>query len=171
MKTSAGLLVYRRKNSDLEVLLVHNGGPFFAKKDKGEWSLPKGEISDGEEPLDAAKREFEEELGLKPPEGKYIPLGESIYPSKQKKILAWAVEGDIETNDIDYSNVAQVSMHWPPKSGQQITFPEVDRAEWFDLQQATIKLFAPNLPFLERLAITLGVEQKEQKPDNQTSFL
>lgn len=163
MKQSAGILVYRRKGELVEVLLVHPGGPFWAKKDLGAWSLPKGEYLDTEEPLTAAKREFKEELGLDVPAGEYIGLGEVKIPSKI--IHAWAVEGEIDISKI-ISN--EFEMQWPPKSGQKAKFPEVDRAEWFDISQAAAKMHTGQDAFLERLADHLGL--KYTKPE-QTSLL
>lgn len=157
MKTSAGLLVYRLEDSQVKVLIVHPGGPYFSKKDNGVWSIPKGIIDEGESPIDAAKREFEEELGLPVPDGKLSDLGEAAYPKNNKKILAWAVEGDL---DIDGFKSNMFEAEWPPRSGNKQEFPEVDRAEWFDLETAANKLFAPQLVFLERLADILQTEFK-----------
>jgi predicted NUDIX family NTP pyrophosphohydrolase len=158
-KQSAGLLVYRIKESRPEVFIVHNGGPFWAKKDKGVWSLPKGEIDEGEEPLAAAKREFTEETGFEPPEGEYLELGEIKYPKGNKSVVAWAIKGDLGPG-AHKSNTFEIE--WPPRSGWMQQFQEIDRAEWFTLEKAAEKLFAPNLPFLERLAELLEVPLKTE---------
>src|SRR5437868_6289949 len=125
---SAGILMFRRRGQHLEVFLVHPGGPFWQKKEIGAWSIPKGEYLDGEDELAAAKREFEEETGIKP-EGEFIPLGKVTQPGG-KVVTAWALEGDCSTTI--RSNT--FSMEWPPKSGQTQEFPEVDRANWFRLE-------------------------------------
>jgi predicted NUDIX family NTP pyrophosphohydrolase len=162
MKTSAGLLVYRSRESRLEVLITHPGGPFFAKKDNGVWSLPKGEIDNDSDALAAAKREFNEETGFEAPGGAYISLGEVAYPKSGKTIIAWAVEGDFDTDEL-VSN--KFELEWPPRSGKKQQFPEVDRGGWFTLDEAAKKLFAPNLPFLKKLADELGVEFNPDNPD------
>jgi predicted NUDIX family NTP pyrophosphohydrolase len=146
-RRSAGLLLYRR-NPDIEVLLVHPGGPFFAKKDDGVWSIPKGEYEPGEDALAAAVREFEEELGSRPPDGERIDLGE-VKQRGGKIVTAWAVEGDIDTVAVVSNTFA---MEWPPRSGRTAEFPEIDRAEWFDLPTARTKILAAQEPFLDRLA-------------------
>src|SRR5262252_3749819 len=125
-KLSAGLLMYRRREGGLEVFLVHPGGPFWAKKDLGAWSIPKGEYDEGEEPLAAARREFEEETGIQP-EGHFVPL-KTIKQPGGKTVLAWAFEGDADVAAIKSNTF---SMEWPPHSGKQQDFPEVDRAGWF----------------------------------------
>lgn len=145
-KTSAGLLLYRRRGDELEVLLVHPGGPFWAKKDLGAWSLPKGELAEGEDPLAAAVREFTEETGF-PIEGEFRALTPRRQPSG-KTILAWAVEGDCDPATLR-SNV--FSMEWPPKSGKQQEFPEVDRASWFTIDEARKRIIAGQVPFLDEI--------------------
>jgi predicted NUDIX family NTP pyrophosphohydrolase len=145
-KTSAGILMYRKSRTGLEVFLIHPGGPFFMNKDAGAWSIPKGEIDEGEECLAAAKREFQEETGCRP-EGSFIPLS----PVKQKSgkiVLSWAVEGDCEADRIT-SNL--FSVEWPPKSGQIREFPEVDRAGWFGLEKARGKINQAQVELLEEL--------------------
>src|SRR5689334_13919801 len=125
-KLSAGILLYRIRSGTLEVLLVHPGGPFWTRKDLGAWSIPKGEFEEGDDPLETAKREFLEETGA-PVSGKFVALT----PRKQKSgklVHAWAVEGDLDASTI-VSN--SFSMEWPPRSGKQQEFPEVDRGEWF----------------------------------------
>ncbi|MEJ2695865.1 MAG: NUDIX domain-containing protein [Candidatus Sulfobium sp.] len=145
-KLSAGLLLYRfGEKGEIEVLLVHPGGPFWAKKDLGAWSIPKGLISSGEDPLEAAKREFGEETGLSV-SGRFVKLA----PVKvhTKIIEAWAVEGDCDPENIR-SNTFMTE--WPPKSGKQQEFPEVDRAAWFGLEKAGVKINRGQAPLLEEL--------------------
>ena len=145
-KESAGLLMYRLRNSTLEVFLVHPGGPFWAKKDLGAWSIPKGECGEGEDRLDAAKREFQEETGLLP-EGNFTALS----PIKQtggKTVYGWVVRGDCEAKAIA-SN--RFTMEWPPRSGRRQEFPEVDRAEWFTMEAAKEKILKGQVGFLEEL--------------------
>ena len=145
-KTSAGILLYRRRGDALEVFLVHPGGPFWAKKDLGAWSLPKGELEEGEEPLPAAIREFAEETGF-PLDGDFRPLR----PQRQKSgktILAWAVEGDCDPAAL---RSGLFSMEWPPRSGRQQEFPEVDRGAWFPLDEARRRINAGQAPFLDEL--------------------
>lgn len=145
-KTSAGILLYRRRGDALEVFLVHPGGPFWAKKDLGAWSLPKGEFEAGEDPLEAAKREFTEETGF-PIDGEFRPLQPLRQPSG-KTIYAWAVEGDCDPAELR-SNTFE--MEWPPKSGKRAAFPEVDRAEWFSLEEARERILAGQAPFLDQV--------------------
>jgi predicted NUDIX family NTP pyrophosphohydrolase len=147
-KTSAGLLLYRRREGRLEVLLVHPGGPFWAKRDLGAWSIPKGEYEEGEDPEAAARREFEEELGIGGPTPPFRPLGE-IVQAGGKRVVAFAAEGDLDTSAIR-SN--EFELEWPPKSGTSQRFPEVDRAEWFRLAEAREKIIPGQIPLLDRLA-------------------
>jgi predicted NUDIX family NTP pyrophosphohydrolase len=145
--TSAGLLLYRRCHNELEVLLVHPGGPFFQNKDKGAWSIPKGEIAADEDPLDCAKREYQEEIGWAPPEGPYLPLT----PIKQKGgkvVQAWAIEGECDTTCVA-SNTFQ--MEWPPRSGRLAEFPEIDRAEFFTVDVAKTKVNPAQAPLVDEL--------------------
>ncbi|MGB6389450.1 MAG: NUDIX domain-containing protein [Methyloceanibacter sp.] len=146
MKRSAGILLYRR-SPKLDVLLVHPGGPFWAKKDSHAWSIPKGEYEDGEDPLAVAQREFEEELGTPPPRGKMIELGELAQLSR-KLVKAFAIDGDFDPAALK-SN--RFEMEWPPRSGRMQSFPEVDRAEWFTPDQAREKILAGQRPFIDRL--------------------
>lgn len=146
-KISAGVLLYRLRGDDLEVLLVHPGGPFWARKDLGAWSLPKGEIGEEEDPRSAAIREFGEETGF-PIDGELRPLRPLRQPGG-KTILAWAVEGDCDPAQLR-SNL--FSMEWPPRSGKQKDFPEVDRAEWFGLEEARRRILAGQAPLLVELA-------------------
>ena len=145
-KKSAGILLYRFQNKNLEVFLVHPGGPFWAKKDDGAWSIPKGEFEDDEEPLTAAKREFEEETGLKI-SGGFIELN----PVKQKSgkmVYAWAVEGNMDPAKIK-SNTFEIE--WPPKSGKMKAFPEIDKAEWFNMNNAKKKIIEAQSSLIEDL--------------------
>lgn len=146
-KTSAGLLMYRR-TTGLEVLLVHPGGPFFRNKDAGAWTIPKGEIGPGEEPLAAAIREFTEETGLAPT-SPFLSLP-TIRQKAGKIVQAWAFEGDCDPATIS-SNTFE--MEWPPRSGKRITVPEIDRAAFFDLDAARIKINPAQIEFLDELAL------------------
>jgi len=146
-KQSAGILLYRLRGAEPEVLLVHPGGPFWAKKDDGAWFLPKGELQAGEAPLAAARREFAEELGSAPPTGEPIELG-TVKNKSGKLIHAWALPGDLDTTRV-HSNT--VSIEWPPRSGKKREFPEVDRAQFFSVREAQLKMHAAEQPFLERL--------------------
>jgi predicted NUDIX family NTP pyrophosphohydrolase len=146
-KLSAGLLMYRGSGPKLELLLVHPGGPFWAKKDRGAWSIPKGEYEQGEDSLSIAKREFEEELGSPPPPGKFLELGEIVQPSR-KVITAFAVEGDFQPTRLTSNHF---EMEWPPKSGRKQSFPEVDRAAWFTPVGAREKIQPGQAPFIDRL--------------------
>ncbi len=155
VKQSAGILVYRLSPANVEVLLVHPGGPFWAKKDDGAWFLPKGEIEAGEEPLAAALREFAEELGIAPPAGEPRELGTA--KNKGGKLLhAWALPGEL---DLGAFKSNTFSMEWPPRSGKSREFPEVDRAQYFGVEQVLQKMHPAELPFVERL-----LEQLRPKP-------
>jgi predicted NUDIX family NTP pyrophosphohydrolase len=145
-RTSAGLLLYRRREGALEVFLVHPGGPFWARKDAGAWSIPKGEIDQAEEPLAVAKREFTEETGFRA-EGDFQPLA-PITQAGGKTVQAWAVEGDCDPANLR-SNV--FSIEWPPRSGRQKSFPEVDRAAWFPLDVAREKINPAQIALLDEL--------------------
>jgi predicted NUDIX family NTP pyrophosphohydrolase len=145
-KTSAGILLYRRSGEEVEVFLVHPGGPFWAKKDLGAWSLPKGEIEEGEDPLAAALREFTEETGFQI-DGDFRPLPPRRQPSG-KTILAWAVEGNCDPTEL---RSGLFSMEWPPRSGKQQSFPEVDRGAWFTLSEARRRIVPGQAPFLDDL--------------------
>jgi predicted NUDIX family NTP pyrophosphohydrolase len=152
-KRSAGLLVHRGGPVGTEVLLVHPGGPFWATRDEGAWSIPKGEIDDdGEEPLAVARREFREELGLEPPDGAPVGLGE-VRLKSGKRVEAWALPGDLDVTTI-VSN--EFETEWPPKSGRTASFPEVDRAEWCTLDVARSKLNPAQVAFLDRLVEALA---------------
>jgi len=144
-KKSAGLLMFRRKNAFIEVLLVHPGGPFWSKKDLGSWSLPKGEYED-EDPLQVARREFEEETGY-PVTGDFLPLT-PLRQSSGKIVSAWAVEGNCDAAGIKSNTFL---LEWPPRSGRQQEFPEVDRADWFSLSLAREKILKGQAGFLDQL--------------------
>lgn len=150
-RNSAGVLLYRRRAGSLEVLLVHPGGPFWAKKDRGAWSVPKGEHDEGEAPLDAARREFEEETGTRPA-GDFLPLS-PVRQKGGKTVRAWAVAGDMDPAGIR-SNTFK--MEWPPRSGRQQEFPEVDRAAWFPLDEARERILESQAPLLDELARRLA---------------
>ena len=143
---SAGILLYRKINNQLQIFLVHPGGPFFKNKELGAWSIPKGEFPEGEEPLLAAKREFEEETG-QAIDGNFIPLN-PVKLKSGKKVYAWAVEGDINHETI-FSNLFE--MEWPPKSGKKQSFPEIDRAGWFGVGEAKLKINIAQAAFIEEL--------------------
>jgi predicted NUDIX family NTP pyrophosphohydrolase len=152
-RVSAGLLMYRMVGQNPEVFLAHPGGPFFKNKDDGHWSIPKGEIDDQEEALSTAIREFREEIGIDlDPASKFIDLG-SIRQKGGKVVHAWAVEGDCPAGYTPKSNPFQ--MEWPPKSGKIQSFPEIDRAGFFDLESARRKINPAQIPFLERLEVAI----------------
>ena len=153
MNRSAGLLIYRERNGRPEVLLVHPGGPFWAKKDIASWSIPKGEFEEGEDPLETAIREFSEETGLEVPKGHPVPL-RPVKQSNRKVIHAWYLKGDVDAS-IVRSNMFEVE--WPPKSGKTQQFPEVDRAAWYSLSEAKAKVHAGQVPIIEQLEHALGV--------------
>ena len=150
-KLSAGIILYRRRETGLEVLIVHPGGPFWAKKDEGAWSSPKGEYVEGEDPLSVAKREFYEETGSALT-GPCLELSPAKQPSG-KIIRAWAVEGDLDATAIRSNSF---SLEWPPRSGRVQSFPEVDRACWYALEQAKVKLLPGQRAFLEELRQRVG---------------
>jgi len=147
MKTSAGILLYRRGEAGLEVLIGHMGGPFWERKDAGAWSIPKGEMKDGENTLEVAKREFEEELGSLPPAEPYLELGE-VRQASGKKVVVFAVQGDLDAESIRSNSF---EMEWPRGSGRIQEFPEIDRAAWLSIAQALEKLVPAQVQFLERL--------------------
>lgn len=155
MAQSAGILLYRRKAADgavPEVLLVHPGGPIWARRDRGAWSIPKGEYHAGEDPLAAARREFEEELGSAPPaDQEPLELGE-IKQKSGKLVRAWALAGDLDPA-VSVSNTFE--LEWPPRSGRLQQFPEVDRAQWFTVAEARERVLPAQVPLLERLESAL----------------
>ncbi|MDT7845288.1 NUDIX domain-containing protein [Streptomyces justiciae] len=149
MRTSAGLLLFRRTGAGIEVLLGHMGGPFFARRDAGAWTVPKGEYVADEEPAwEAARREFQEELGLAPPDGDAVPLGE-VRQSNGKLVTVWAIEADLDPATVVPGTFR---MEWPPRSGQEQEFPELDRVAWFPLDRAREVIVKAQATFLDRLA-------------------
>jgi predicted NUDIX family NTP pyrophosphohydrolase len=147
-KRSAGILLHRPGAAGPEVLLVHPGGPYWAKRDLGAWSIPKGEYDDDEDPLACARREFAEELGSEPPAGtEPVDLGE-VRQKGGKVVMAWAIAGDLDATAIR-SNTFE--MEWPPRSGARREFPEVDRAEWFGIHEARERILPAQAPLLDRL--------------------
>jgi len=150
---SAGILRYRRRPADgLELLLVHPGGPFWAKKDLGAWSIPKGEYGEGEDPLTVARREFEEETG-QAIAGEFLDLGDLVSPGR-KVVTAFALEGDFDPAALR-SNTFE--LEWPPRSGRQKSFPEIDRAQWFSRGEARQKILSGQREFIARLLTALGI--------------
>ncbi len=155
-KTSAGILLFRRRPQGVEVLLVHPGGPFWARKDDGAWSIPKGLADEGEDLLAAAKREVLEETGLEV-EGDVIALGGFRQPGG-KIVVAWALEGDFDPANLR-SNMFRIE--WPPRSGKVAEFPEVDRARWFELDEAPKKTTKGQAPIIAALRLKLGLVSSE----------
>ncbi|WGS22307.1 MULTISPECIES: NUDIX domain-containing protein [unclassified Bradyrhizobium] len=155
-KRSAGLLMFRYGGSSPEVLLVHPGGPFWAKKDDGAWSIPKGLYEDGEDPLVAAKREFEEETGQRPA-GSFVELGVFKQPGG-KQVSAWAFEGEFDLASFKSNSFA---MEWPPKSGRLAEFPEADRADWFPVKDAFRKVTGGQVAILKSLLENLGLSEDD----------
>lgn len=151
-KKSAGLLLYRKVNDAIEVFLVHPGGPFWVKKDDGAWSIPKGEIDENEDPLEAAKREFREETGLVA-DGEFQPL-KPIRQKGGKIVYAWAVHLDLDASAVKSNTF---SMEWPPRSGRVGEFPEIDRAGWFKIDLAKHKILKSQLDLLEQLEKTVAL--------------
>ena len=147
-RRSAGLLVHRGTGTALEVLLVHPGGPMWAKRDNGAWSIPKGEYESDEDPLAAARRELTEELGVRPPDGPVQDLGE-VRQKSGKVVHGWAVEGDLDVSEITSNTV---TVQWPPRSGKTLEIPEVDRAEWFGPELAREKVNPAQVALLDRLS-------------------
>jgi predicted NUDIX family NTP pyrophosphohydrolase len=145
--TSAGLLLFRERAGGIQVLLVHPGGPFWANKDEHAWSIPKGEVHEGEDPLVAARREFQEEIGAPAPAGEAIVL-EPVKQSSGKRVLAWAIRADF---DPAWLTSNTFSIEWPPGSGRTEKFPEVDRAAWFDIDVAPSKIHKGQAPLLDHL--------------------
>jgi predicted NUDIX family NTP pyrophosphohydrolase len=147
MADSAGIVLYRRSGPELEVLLVHPGGPLWARRDAGAWSIPKGEYEGGEDPEAAARREFAEELGSPAPEGELIDLG-LVKQRSGKRVRAWALPGDLDVSQVRSNTFA---LEWPPRSGRMRDFPEVDRAQWFPLPEARERINPGQVPLLDRL--------------------
>ncbi|HZD37104.1 MAG TPA: NUDIX domain-containing protein [Actinomycetes bacterium] len=146
-RRSAGILLYRRRDGQVEVLLVHPGGPFWAKKDQGAWSIPKGEYEQDDDPLETALRELEEETGHRPETSKLLDLG-AIRQRGGKVLTAWAAPGDLDADAITSNTFI---IEWPPRSGRQREFPEVDRAGWFDVPTARDKVLAAQAELIDRL--------------------
>lgn len=152
-KVSAGLLMFRRRDGGLDVLLVHPGGPYFRNKDDGFWTIPKGEVVESEDPLERAKIEFEEELGISvAPTGPWIELG-WVKQKGGKTVYGWAFEGDLPETFAVASNT--FDLEWPPRSGKLQQFTEIDRAEFFSVEQAKVKINAAQIAFLDRLVMAL----------------
>ena len=151
VKSSAGVLLFRRRGGSIELLLVHPGGPFWKNKDAGAWSIPKGEFTDGEHALEAARREFLEETGFAV-DGPFLPLTPLKQPSG-KTIHVWAAEGDLDPAAVRSNTF---SMEWPPKSGRKREFPEVDRAAWFDPEEAGRRILSGQAPWIEELIAVLS---------------
>ncbi len=160
-KLSAGILLYRSPEA-IEVFLVHMGGPYWAKKDEGAWSIPKGEYSEDEDALDAAKREFKEETGFEI-EGVFVQL-KTLRQKSGKRVSAWAVEGDLDASKVK-SNTFE--MEWPPKSGKIAEFPEIDRAAWFSIQDAKRKILKGQAGFLDELCDRRGIILRSEAAETE----
>lgn len=154
-KRSGGLLAYRMRDGQLEVLLVHPGGPFWSKKDHGAWTIPKGELDDSEDHLTAAQREFREETGFVP-EGPYLPLG-SIVQKSGKRVEAWGFAGDFDVTCL-VSN--RIDIEWPPRSSRRVSIPEVDRGEWFGVEEARLRINPAQIPLI--FALQTALEKKSE---------
>lgn len=152
VSASAGIVLFRRRPAGVDVLLGHMGGPFWARRDEGAWSIPKGELDVDEEPLTAARREFSEELGSPAPDGPAIDLGE-IRQSGGKRVRAWAIEGDLDVTAVVSGTF---ELEWPPRSGRTAVFPEIDRAAWFELGIARTKVVSAQAELFDRLARLLA---------------
>lgn len=162
-RRSAGLLLFRvAPDGTIEALIAHMGGPFWERKDDGAWSIPKGELREGEDPLTAARREFTEELGLAPPDGTPIHLG-VLRQSAGKEVEIWAQRGDLDVSEI-HGNLFE--LEWPPKSGEIRRYPEIDRAAWFDLQTASRKLLRGQVRFLQLLKRFLTAGDGQNAAEN-----
>ncbi len=169
-RRSAGVLLFRRdrpRTSEaqagplgLSVLLGHMGGPFHAHKDAGAWSIPKGEFGDDEAPIDAARREFTEELGLPPPQGDWLALG-TVRQAGGKTVHAWAVEADLDPATV---TLGTFEMEWPPRSGRRRTFAELDRVAWFGIEEARTRMLAGQVPLLDRLEALLQCDEPLREP-------
>jgi len=159
---SGGILLYRHVDGRLQVMLAHPGGPFWAKKDDGAWSIPKGLLDENEDPFEAAKREFREETGHEI-EGNFIELGELKQPSR-KIVHAWAIESDLDVKEIRSNTF---SLEWPKNSGNVKEYPEIDRAEWFELNEAKIKILRGQADFIDKLVEIIGYVPPTE-PDSST---
>jgi predicted NUDIX family NTP pyrophosphohydrolase len=149
---SAGLILFRHTGAGPEVLIGHMGGPFWARKDAGAWTIPKGELAEGEDPLSAAVREFTEELGTPPPDGPDVPLG-TVRQKAGKEVTAWAREGDLDPSTA-VSNLVEIE--WPPRSGVRRSFPEIDRVRWVPVAEARTLVVAAQAELLDRLVAALS---------------
>ena len=165
-KKSAGLLLYRENSGGLEVLLVHPGGPFWQKKDDGSWTVPKGEFDDNEDPLQAAKREFEEETGAAPPDGEYLPLKPIKQPSG-KTVYAWAINGDFDPAKLR-SNM--FPMEWPPNTGKLQQFPEIDRAAWLRPEIAKRMITKGQVPLIDQLITIVNAMNARSQQKTTSTF-
>ena len=165
-KLSAGLVLYRRRDMGVEILLVHPGGPYWARKDAGAWSIPKGEYLEGDDAYLAAQREFKEETGFDAPAGSPTALGDVKYSNKI--LSAWAVEGSVDARRI---RSTMFTMEWPPKTGKSQEFPEVDRAGWFPPAAAKEKLVKGQVELIDRLCEQIGVSADEGEIPSQMSLL
>lgn len=152
MRLSAGILLFRRSGDGPQVLLAHPGGPLFEKRDNGHWTVPKGEPDPDEPLLAAARREFAEEIGQRPPDGPLMELG-SITQKGGKVVHAWGLEGDL---DPDTAESETFELEWPPRSGRVQTFPEIDRVAWFDLAEARHRIKEAQIPLIDRLEAALN---------------
>lgn len=161
MTTSAGLLLFRRTDAGLEVLLGHMGGPFWARKDARAWTFPKGEYAPPEAALDAAVREFTEEVGQPPPPGPDVPLGE-VRQRGGKVVTAWAREGDL---DPAAGTPGTFELEWPPRSGRRVSFPELDRLRWWPVEEARPRVVAAHEELLDRLVAAAGPGRAAPTPD------
>lgn len=160
MIRSAGLLLYRRgADGEIEVMLGHMGGPYWARKDAAAWSIPKGQREAGEAAIETARREFEEEIGQPPPAGDCVALGEVRQSGGRKVVEAWAIEGDMDVSAIDSSSF---EMEWPPRSGELRSFPEFDRAAWFGVAAASERIVKAQAAFLDRLLELVGAAPGER---------
>ncbi len=159
---SAGILLFRFRNEKLEVMLIHPGGPFWANKDAGVWSIPKGLPEGNEDPLDAAKREFKEEIGFEV-DGEFIDLGE-LQQSSVKIVHVWALEKDLDVTSI-VSNT--ITYEWPKNSGKTLEIPEADKAGWFDIELAKKKIIQGQIGFISRLMEVVNHSQKEKHIDKE----
>jgi len=156
-KRSAGILLFRKISSHLEVMLVHPGGPFWVRKDEGSWSIPKGEFEESEDPLEAARREFEEETGVAPA-GNFLPLS-PVRQAGGKLVYAWALEADFDVSTLKSNSFP---LEWPRGSGRYVEFPEVDRASWFSVNEARRRILKKQEPFLSE------IEQKLERSPGKT---
>jgi len=157
-KFSAGILLYRFRDGELQVLLAHPGGPYWARKDKGAWMIPKGEVEEGEDPLQTAKREFREEIGFEV-DGRFIDLGE-VKQSGGKRVHIWALEKDFEVRKVRSNTF---TMEWPKGSGMIREFPEIDKARWFNIDEAYRKILRSQKPFLDRLVKVLNYDTLRER--------